>query len=209
MFISYRLPTTRRTRCISSCANSWPCHSSHQSTLRRPSYVWMVVHQRFSLQWWTICVQDVDPFFHLQDPSLECVHDIHPDKQWCGGVAQPPEHQCCHQGIGSFLPSSARLAQGSNQHHSSDENGVWRQDTEVPKEEDLTGGRSCVSALEWLLREINKCEWTVERMCFRLWTTSFVTCDTLVLWYRDSFASLHKLCIFWMISNECKNVLNL
>ena len=32
-----------------------------------------------------LCLQDVDPFFNLQDPSLECVHDVHPDQQWCGG----------------------------------------------------------------------------------------------------------------------------
>uniref|UniRef100_K1PKA1 Uncharacterized protein n=1 Tax=Magallana gigas TaxID=29159 RepID=K1PKA1_MAGGI len=122
MFIFYRLPATTRIQCTSPCANSWPCHFSHQNTLRRPSYVWMVVHQRFSLQY-GLRVQDLDPFFTLQDPLLECVHDIHPDEQLFGRVAQPPEHQCCHQGIGFLLPSSC-LAQGGNQHHSSDEDGV-------------------------------------------------------------------------------------
>lgn len=90
-----------------------------------------------------------------------------------GGMAQPPKHQCCHQGIGSLLPSSSCSASGSDKHHSADEDGIWREDAEVPKEEDITGGRSCLQALEQLLWKIDHCEWTVKGLCFYLWTTSF------------------------------------
>nr|XP_034325179.1 uncharacterized protein LOC105349049 [Crassostrea gigas] len=41
-----------------------------------------------------------------------------------GGMAQPPKHQCCHQGISSLLPSSSCSASGSDQHHSADEDGI-------------------------------------------------------------------------------------
>lgn len=73
-------------------------------------------------------------------------------------MAQPPKHQCCHQGIGSLLPSHSCSVSGSDQHHSADEDGIGREDPEVPKEEDITGGRSGVQAVEQLLRKINNCE---------------------------------------------------
>ncbi len=132
----------------------------------------MGVHQRFLLQWWTMSTGRGSVLQSSRSITGVCSwRPSRPTMMW--GMAHPPEHQCCHQGIGSLLPSSSCSASGSDQHHSADEDGIWREDAEVPKEEDITGGRSCLQAVEQLLWKIDHCEWTVKGLCFYLWTTSF------------------------------------